>query len=682
MKKIKKLLMFTMTLTALMLCCLFSFTASAEAGGDLRTARSIKVNAKYTDNISGEADVDYFKFTLPSAGSIYLNFTRENVFDSNEVWIATLYNSKTENITDCSFIGTEMNTNTHKVGLSAGTYYLKITGSELDWRGYSLRYSTVDYGINIKYTKSAYWETENNESYQTATKISLNKKYCGSVSEEYDKDYYKFTLPSSGYIYLNFTRENIFDSADHWIVTLYNANTSFITDYTFSGTDKNTNTHKVGLSAGTYYLKITGSELDWREYSLRYSTVDYGVNIKYTKSAYWETENNESYQTATKISLNQKYSGSISEGNDVDYYKFIVSKKTKISFNFVENVTYDNRVYYQVQILDSNTNLVKDILISANATSIAETMTLNTGAYYIKILGAELDWQGYSCCYSTVPYTFSVSIGTTSKITSTKTTSSVTLNWNKVTGASGYRVFQKVDGKWKTLGDTSKTTCTIKNLKAGTKYSFAVRAYITEGKTKVMAPKYKTISVTTAETLGVTSKLIATQTTSSVTLKWNKVTGATGYRIYTMRKGEWKKLVDTTKLTYTEKKLGSGSMFKYRVKAYTTKNGKTVWATKYKQVETSTKPATSTLKVTSTAKGKATLTWSNPSGESGFEIYYSTKKDSGFKKLATTKANVKKATISKLQSKKTYYFKVRSFKTTQSGKAYSAYSAVKSVKVK
>ena len=182
--------------------------------------------------------------------------------------------------------------------------------------------------------------------------------------------------------------------------------------------------------------------------------------------------------------------------------------------------------------------------------------------------------------------------------------------------------------------------------------------------------------------LSTTSKVKSSGTTSTIKLSWSKVSGASGYRVFQKVSNKWKKLSDTDKLTYTVKKLDSGTTYTFAIRPYVKENKKNIFSKKYTKIETSTQPLASTLKVTSTAKGKATLTWSNPSGESGFEIYYSTKKDSGFKKIATTKANSTKATVSKLQSKKTYYFKVRSFKTTQSGKAYSAYSAVKSVKVK
>ena len=50
--------------------------------------------------------------------------------------------------------------------------------------------------------------------------------------------------------------------------------------------------------------------------------------------------------------------------------------------------------------------------------------------------------------------------------------------------------------------------------------------------------------------------------------------------------------------------------------------------------------------------------------------------------MSTYKVNVVKGSKSKLTSKKTYYFKVRAYKTVDGKKIYSAWSTVKSIKIK
>ncbi|MBQ8029334.1 MAG: leucine-rich repeat protein [Clostridia bacterium] len=275
----------------------------------------------------------------------------------------------------------------------------------------------------------------------------------------------------------------------------------------------------------------------------------------------------------------------------------------------------------------------------------------------------------------------------TAKITATKTSSSVTLNWNKVAGASGYRVFQKVSGKWKKLTDTSKLTYTVKNLKANTKYTFAVRAYVLDGEKKVLAPKFKTFTVTTSKvsyTPGQVKNVKAKVYTQTVKLSWKKVSNITGYEVfsYNTKTEKYTSLGKTTKTSYTVKKLNPATEYQFAVKAYNKPGKKTYYGKVSSLVKVTTKLAIPTLKVTSTKKGVANVSWTNIAGETGYEVYGSSKKESGYKKIATTKANVIKATKNKLTSKKTYYFKVRAYKTVNGKKIYGSYSAVQGVKVK
>ena len=57
------------------------------------------------------------------------------------------------------------------------------------------------------------------------------------------------------------------------------------------------------------------------------------------------------------------------------------------------------------------------------------------------------------------------------------TSSSVKLNWQKVSGARGYRVYLYKDGKWKALKTTTSTSYIVTGLEASKKYIFRVRAY-------------------------------------------------------------------------------------------------------------------------------------------------------------------------------------------------------------
>lgn len=179
-----------------------------------------------------------------------------------------------------------------------------------------------------------------------------------------------------------------------------------------------------------------------------------------------------------------------------------------------------------------------------------------------------------------------------------------------------------------------------------------------------------------------TTKMTATQNTSAILTKWAKVTGADGYAVEIYDANN-KKLNTkyTTALELKYSGLKAGTVYKIKVIAYKVIDGKKVLSTAGSVITTATKPATPTLKATSPSKGKLSLSWTNVSGETGYVIQYSTKKDSGFKKLTDTKANVVSFSKS-VTSGKTYYFRVKSYKKVGDTYIYSSYSDVKGVKIK
>lgn len=82
---------------------------------------------------------------------------------------------------------------------------------------------------------------------------------------------------------------------------------------------------------------------------------------------------------------------------------------------------------------------------------------------------------------------------------------------------------------------------------------------------------------------------------------------------------------------------------------------------------------------TSKKQGTATLTWEKCSSVSGYEISYGTTSTGSFKVSGTTKELT--YTIAQLTSGKTYYVRVRVYKTVDSKKYYGKYSTVRSIKV-
>ena len=88
-------------------------------------------------------------------------------------------------------------------------------------------------------------------------------------------------------------------------------------------------------------------------------------------------------------------------------------------------------------------------------------------------------------------------------------------------------------------------------------------------------------------------------------------------------------------------------------------------------------------KATSNSRGKAAaLSWKGDKYAAGYELYYSKKKTSGFSKIGTLKKNTYTKCTHDKRSRGTHYYKVRSYVVVDGKKYYSAFSAVKGVKIK
>lgn len=159
----------------------------------------------------------------------------------------------------------------------------------------------------------------------------------------------------------------------------------------------------------------------------------------------------------------------------------------------------------------------------------------------------------------------------------------------------------------------------------------------------------------------------------------------TGYKVY--RSGSSDSgykcvgtITDGKTTSYKDTKLTTGKTYYYQVRAYLgEQEGSASKAVSAKPVPAKVRLAL----VKNSASKTVTVKWKKVSGASGYEIYSATKKKGKYKKTATVK---KGSTVSykhkKLKKKKTYYYKVRAYRTANGKKVYGSYSNIKSVKVR
>ena len=245
---------------------------------------------------------------------------------------------------------------------------------------------------------------------------------------------------------------------------------------------------------------------------------------------------------------------------------------------------------------------------------------------------------------------------------------SITLNWNKVSKATGYQVEMYTNGTWKTLSTLSGTSYTASDLSQKTAYRFRVRAIRNYNYINYYGDyTEKDITIRPANTPeGLSS---SANTSSSNTITWESVNGVSGYSVYQWigTSDSYKKLGDTAYPYYTNSGKSSGTMYTYRVKAYYVSDNVMQYS-KPAQVVTCTLPANVTVTTAKRSGSNISLAWNKVSKATGYEIYV--KSGRSWKKLTTTSG--KSYTAKNLSGTKT--FRIRAYRKYNGVNYYGAYT--------
>ena len=198
------------------------------------------------------------------------------------------------------------------------------------------------------------------------------------------------------------------------------------------------------------------------------------------------------------------------------------------------------------------------------------------------------------------------------------TSGGIKISWNKVSGAYGYRVYQKTSNGWKRIKDTTATSYTDSAVSVNQTKTYTMRCIDKNGNTvsgynsKGWSKKYTPVAPTI-------SKL--ENTSSGIKLTWNKIAGVYGYRLYyKTSSGGWKRFKDTTATSFTDSGVSPNRTETYTIRCID-KNGNTVsgfeskgWSHCYTAV------APKITKLTNTSKG-VSVTWGKVAGVYGYRLY-------------------------------------------------------------
>ena len=263
---------------------------------------------------------------------------------------------------------------------------------------------------------------------------------------------------------------------------------------------------------------------------------------------------------------------------------------------------------------------------------------------------------------------------------STVSDSAVKLDWSKNDKATGYVIEQYKGGKWTALATTKNNTTltfTVKGLASATVYSFRIKSFRTvNGKTDYS--EYTSLKAATS--FGSVSGLaVKSYTASAITLAWNKNASANGYMIEQYKGGKWVQIAKTASnavVSYTVSGLAADTTYTFRVRAYKTSAGKTIYS-EYTRLAAKTRIAkVATFTGSAVSASAVKLDWSKNDKATGYVIEQY--KGGKWTALATTKNNTTLTfTVKGLAKGTTYSFRIKSFRKTGSTTEFSEYTDIK-----
>lgn len=268
-----------------------------------------------------------------------------------------------------------------------------------------------------------------------------------------------------------------------------------------------------------------------------------------------------------------------------------------------------------------------------------------------------------------------------------KSSKKLTITWKKVSGAAGYYIFRKNGDSYDKIATiTSGSTVSYADSvpKNNTSYSYKVQAYNTKnGKTGVGSYS----STKSGKAIGKTTiTSVLSKDDNTLTITWKKVSGASGYTIQrsTSKDSGYKKIATIKKgstVTYEDDTVKKDKTYYYRIQTINEGNGGKGYSGYCSPLSGKTLVKTKITSVVSKNSKTLTVKWKKISGASGYTVQRSTSKSGGFKTVATIK---KGSTVSyndaDVKAGKTYYYRVRAYKSTDGKKGYSSYSTAVSGK--
>lgn len=212
------------------------------------------------------------------------------------------------------------------------------------------------------------------------------------------------------------------------------------------------------------------------------------------------------------------------------------------------------------------------------------TQTLDNGKYEIVYHFSDGTTDTFILTVINSAVTDDITVDNVTNFTSTNATdSSLTLAWDKNNKADGYTVEIYKGGKWNEIYSGADASCTAKDLRASSTYTFRIRAYKASGGTTYYSD-YVRLAAKTAESSSVsnvTSFRKISATSSELIIGWAKNNSAEGYIVEQYKGGKWTEVLRTctnSTVGFIAGDLKAGTTYTFRIRAYKTSSDTVIYS--------------------------------------------------------------------------------------------------------
>ena len=159
---------------------------------------------------------------------------------------------------------------------------------------------------------------------------------------------------------------------------------------------------------------------------------------------------------------------------------------------------------------------------------------------------------------------------------------SITLRWNSNPGATGYEIYRKSGSSYvriKTITSSGITSYRNTGLKTGTTYYYKIRAISADTEGQKVQSNYASAY---ARPVPSTPSVSLKAGSRKATVKWSRVSGASGYQVVrSLKKSSGfrtaKTVTSGSRTYYVNKKLKKGKTYYFKVRAYRKVSGKKIY---------------------------------------------------------------------------------------------------------